>query len=65
MATSQKSASPPFIVTHDDNIVFDSQSNFAPCDSIREIKCEIERVHAFSIGSQLLSFENILLPENF
>lgn len=46
------------------NIVYDSQAVPMTCDTIREIKREIERVHSFSIGSQLISIDNILLPEN-
>ena len=46
------------------NIVYDSQSNAQPCDSIIDIKHEIERVHGIVVGSQLISYDNILLPEN-
>ena len=53
------------IVVHEGkHIVFDSQAVPMSCDTIREIKREIERVHCFSIGSQLISIDNILLPEN-
>lgn len=52
------------IVEHEGNIVFDSHSGSNPCDNIRDIKREIERQHAFSIGSQLLCFDKTLLPEN-
>ena len=33
------------------NIVYDSQSNAQPCDSIFDIKQEIERVHGIVVGS--------------
>ena len=53
------------IVMHEgSNIVFDSHNTNAQYDNVREIKREIERVHKLSIGSQLLSYDNILLPDN-
>ena len=45
------------------NIVYDSHNTSVQCENIRDMKREIERVHAFSIGSQLISYENILLTE--
>ena len=52
------------VVMHEgSNIVYDSHNTSVQCENIRDMKREIERVHAFSIGSQLISYENILLTE--
>jgi len=54
------------IVDCDGDIVFDFQqrNNQQICDSVRDIKRAIEASHNISVQSQLLSLENILLPES-
>ena len=53
------------IVVHEgNNIVYDSTNVAIASNDIRDIKRQIERVHNFSIGSQLISLDNTLLQEN-
>ena len=49
------------VVEHEGNTVFDSSSALPLCDNIRAIKKYIELNSNIPAGSQLLSFENILL----
>lgn len=52
------------IVEYNDNIVFELQPKANKVvKSILDIKQQIEKQHDYAVGSQLLSLENVLLPE--
>ena len=61
---SEKSYSPSLIVEYDGNILYDSMTALDPCSTVRDVKCHIEKHHNMPVGSQMLSFENVLLADN-
>ena len=52
----------PLVVEYDGRIVLDAKQ-IGPVTTIRDVKLAIERCLSFSVGMQLLSYENSLLNE--
>ena len=61
---SSKSLSTTLIVEHEGKVLYDSANAMERCSCIFDIKRYIERNFGMAIGSQMLTFENILLPDN-
>jgi len=62
--SSNMSAVNQLIVEYNGNIVFELQPGANKVvKSILDIKQQIEKQHDYAVGSQLLSLENVLLPE--
>ena len=63
--SSTMSAINHLIVEYNGNIVFELQPKANKVvKSILDIKEQIEKQHNYAVGTQLLSLENVLLPEH-
>ena len=63
-AMSEKSFCPNLIVEHEGKILYDSSTTSEQCNSVSSVKRYIEKHFKMPVGSQMLSFENVLLADN-